>query len=121
MPKKKNAPAISPNYLSLPKNTGNMTLNELMNDEHAEVYKKNNKLSIRKKADFGVTTLEIEFYDSGMSTMCKSSVPHRDRKKDYLDDILELKREGLSQKIIAFRLGVSESYVSKLLKDHYQS
>ena len=117
MAKQRKVPALSPTHLSLPEELGNMTVNQLMNDDNTEVYKKNNKLSMRRKSDFGVATLEIESYSTGRNTICQSTVPHRDKKKDYLDDILEMKRQGLSQKEIAFRLGLSESYVSKLLNN----
>ncbi len=37
-------------------------------------------------------------------------------KGDYSEDIKELYRDGYTQKEIANRLGISQSYVSKLLK-----
>lgn len=116
--KKKSAPAVRPTHISLPDNLGGMTINELMNDDNTEVHKKKNKLSIRRTTDFGVATLSIESYDTGRNTIYQASVPKRSKKKDYIDDILEMKRQGYSQKDIAFELGLSESYVCKLLKDY---
>ncbi len=114
---KKARPALIPTHISLPTELGDMTVNQLINDDNTEVYKKKNKLSMRRKTEFGIATLEIESYDTGRNTICQTTVPHREKKKDYLDDILAMKQQKVSQKEIAFKLGLSESYVSKLLKE----
>ncbi|PPK79867.1 hypothetical protein BXY41_10892 [Lacrimispora xylanisolvens] len=115
--KKKLRPALSPIPISLPEELGNTTLNDLLNAEDAEFIKKGNKLSIRRVTDFGTATLEIESYDSGRKTITQSTTPQPYRKYDYIDDIIEMKKDGMKQKDIAFRLGISESYVTMLLKE----
>lgn len=115
---KKAISPINPVPLSLPEELGNTTLNELLNDENTEFIKKGNKMSFRKNTEFGVATLEIESYDTGRQTICQSTVPKRAKKADHIDDIIQMKKNGIKQKDIAFRLGMSEPYVTKLLKDH---
>lgn len=109
---------ISPITVSLPENLGNKTLNELLISDDTEFKKKGNKISIRRCTDFGTATLEIESYDTGRKMVMQSSVPHKNRKLEYIDDIVAMKKSGMKQKDIAFNLGISESYVTKLLKDH---
>lgn len=110
-------PAISPTHISLPDNLRNLTLNDLLNDDDTEVIKKGNKMKFKRASEYGTATLEIENYETGRSTITQSTVPAYPRKSDYIDDIIEMKRSGMKQKDIAFRLGISESYVTKLLKD----
>ena len=115
MAKKDNTDLATPK-LSLPSELGKMTLDDLLNDEDTEVIKKKNKISFRRSSDFGVATLELASYPSGRKTMSTSSVPQKEKKKEYLGEIIEMKSQRMSQKEIAFQLGLSESYVSKLLK-----
>ena len=109
---------IHPATLSLPETLGNTTLNDLLIDENTEVVKKKNKLSFRRNTEFGVATLEIESYDSGRKTIFQSTIPKKDKKADHVDDIIKMKKNGIKQKDIAFQLGMSESYVTKLLQDY---
>lgn len=117
MSKKPIAP-ISPIHISLPDVLGNATLNDLLNSPDTEVTKKGNKLSIKRYTEFGTATLEIESHDTGRQTITQTTTPRRSKKADYLDDIIEMKRSGIKQKDIAFRLGISEAYVTKLLQEH---
>lgn len=118
MPKKL-TPAVGPIPLSLPDELGSTTLNELLNDENTEFTKKGNKMSFRKCGDFGTATLEIESYNTGRQTVTQSTVPNVGKKSNYIDDIIQMKQSGMKQKDIAFRLGISESYVTKLLHEYY--
>lgn len=99
----------------LPKVFGDTTINDLMSDD-IEFTKKGNKVTMRRQNDFGTSTAEMEISESGRTTIIQSSVPHQEKKADYLEDIIEMKKRGISQKDIAFRLKLSESYVSKSLK-----
>ncbi len=114
---KKAKPALVPIPISLPDDIGGTTLNELLNDKDTEIAKKGNKISFKRATDFGIATLEIETFDTGRTTISQSTVPSRVPKSDYIDDIVEMKKRGMKQKDIAFQLGISESYVTKLLKD----
>ncbi len=105
--------------ITLPDTIGNVTVNELINASDSEVLKKGNKISIRRVTDIGIATLEIESYDTGRKKITQSAVPHLSKKADYIDDIIEMKKCGMKQKDIAFHLGISESYVTKLLKENH--
>lgn len=110
---------ITPLPLSLPEDIGNTTLNDLLNSKDTEFTKRGNKMSFRRCTDFGTATLEIESYDTGRQTITQSTAPIREKKSNYIEDIVEMKRNGMKQKDIAFRLGISESYVTKLLKESH--
>lgn len=112
----KKLPSKKFNRLSLPDEIGNVTVNDLLNHPDTDMVKKGNKVSIRRRSEHGVTTLEFTSYETGRSEFRSASVPHLERKKDYLDDILAMKRSGMRQKDIAFELGISEAYVSKILR-----
>lgn len=103
------------NALHLPDEIGNVTVNDLMNHPDTEVIKKGNKISIRRRSEQGVATLEFASYRTSRKEMKMSSVPRKERKKDYKEDILAMKREGMTQKAIAFELGISEAYVSRII------
>lgn len=102
--------------LSLPNEIGNVTVNDLMNHPDTEVIKRGNKLSLRRRSEHGVTTLEFSSYSSGRQEMKVSSTPRYELKKDHKDDIILMKKNGMPQKDIAFELGISESYVSNIIR-----
>lgn len=114
---KKTKAAIVPIPISLPDEIGGTTLNELLNDKDTEFLKKGNKISFKRATSIGIATLEIETFDTGRTTITQSTVPSRIPKSDYIDDIIEMKKRGMKQKDIAFQLGISESYITKLLKE----
>lgn len=116
---KKKTPAVmpAPISLSLPESLKNMTLHELLNSENTEFTKKKNKLLFRRVDDFGTATLEIDTNSTGRRTITQSTVPAYPKKSDYIDDIVNMSKDGMKQKDIAFQLGISPSYVNKLLKD----
>lgn len=103
------------NKLSLPGRIGKMTIDELINLPETDVIKKGNKLLMRRESEEGTTSVEFVARDSGYRSMEVSSAPRKEYKKDYSEDIRQMKREGKSQKDIAFQLGISEAYVSQLL------
>ncbi len=113
---KKSKPVLYPLPINLPDDIGSMTINNLINSEDTEFSKKGNKISIKRATDIGIATLEIESYDTGRKTITQSTVPHLSKKADYRDDIIEMKKSGMRNKDIAFKLGISESYVTKLSK-----
>ncbi len=104
------------NALSLPDEIGNSTVNELMRHPDTDVIKHGNRVSLRRRSEYGVATLEFTSYDTGRRTAKMSSVPNRERKKDFTEDIIAMKQDGMRQKDIAFELGISESYVSRILR-----
>lgn len=93
---------------------GNLTINELSKNANKVIYE-NNKLNIVAETEEKRISLEIVQYPNGE----KRSVALYDKvdsKKDYLDTIKQMKSEGMKQIDIANYLGISQSYVSKLLK-----
>lgn len=104
------------NTLYLPDEINNITIGELINHPDTDVVKKGNKLSMRRRMEHGIATLELSSYPTGRQGLKMSSVPHRERKKDYKEDIIAMKQDGMRQKDIAFELGISESYVTKILR-----
>ena len=104
------------NEMSFLNEIGNSTINELLSDPNTEITKKGNRLSMRHRSKNGVATLELSSYDTERRELRMSSVPNKSYKVDYTNDILEMKRQGMLQKDIAFELGISEAYVSLILK-----
>lgn len=97
---------------------GDMTVNDLINNPNTDVIKKGNKISVRHQTDYGVASLELSLYSSRRKSLRASSVPGRKLKKGYAEDIREMKAEGMTQKDIAFELGISESYVSQIIRQN---
>lgn len=108
---------LVPALISLPEELGNTTLNQLLQHNDTEIIKKGNKLSFRRNTDFGIATLEIETYETGRKNISQSTVPKRCPKSAYIYDIIKMKQNGMKQKDIAFQLGISESYVTKLIQE----
>lgn len=104
------------NALSLPDSIGELTINQFMDHPDTEIVKKGNRLSIRRKTDLWTAVLEFISYDSGYKSIQMSSAPRKEFKRDYESDIRQMKCDGMSQKDIAFNLGISESYISQILK-----
>lgn len=106
-----------PLTLNLPSNLEAMTIGELARSSDAEVHYKNGKLSVRRELEDSVATLEVSTYPSGGRSAKISSTPKPEKKYELLEDIKAMKKEGMSQKDIAFQLGMSPAYVSKLLSN----
>jgi len=62
---------------------------------------------------FSLTIDKSEFGE----TRTQSVYPELPRKSDYKDEVHRLRQQGLKQREIALRLGISQSLVSKLLND----
>lgn len=76
------------------------------------------ELKIRQKNADGIKSYKHQVSNTGRRTTKVTDVPLRDSKKDYLQDIWEMKAAGEKQKDIADALGMSQGYVSRLLKKH---
>ncbi|MCC8152097.1 MAG: hypothetical protein LIO96_11770 [Lachnospiraceae bacterium] len=109
-------PATRHETIQLPDDIGNRTVNDLLNSPNTTVIKRGNKISIRNESDQGVATLEYSTYSLGHRSLKASTAPRKEYKRDYREDIIEMKRSGMRQKDIAFELGISEAYISTLLK-----
>lgn len=111
---RKNLP--NPITCNLPDNISNMTISDFVSSTESEIHIKDGRMSVRRSNDQGTATFQFEASPTGRQTTRTSSVPRRDRKADYIDDILEMKSQGISQKDIAFELGISPAYVCQLLR-----
>ncbi len=103
-------------YLSLPEEIGNLTLNDLLNHPDTDVSKHGNKLALRRDTTNEIITLTIATRTAGSRETSLSTDGNRPLKKNYKDDILEMKKQGMSQKDIAMEFGISESYVSAIIR-----
>ncbi|WP_161487911.1 hypothetical protein [Paenibacillus glacialis] len=63
-----------------------------------------------------IYSFSIEQSDIG-ETRTMSTYDQLDKKSDYKDEVKRLREQGLKQKGIALRLGISQPLVSKLLKE----
>lgn len=104
--------------LGLPKSIGNKTVDELLCSPNTELHISKGKVSARTTTDDGVVAIKYSSYETGRRTISASNAPKKQKKSDYIEDIRSMKREGHSQKDIAFDLGMSPSYVCQLLKKH---
>jgi len=84
--------------------------------EQKQIQKKGNKITFRRSTDFGTAILEIEAYNTGCEVITQSIAPSYPKKYGHLNNIVKMKKSGMKQKDIAFKLGISESYITKLLK-----
>lgn len=108
---------LNPITDNLPKGLKDRTIAEIMNTKDSELHYKNGKLSVRSKGNGYVATLEISQFETGRHTTSFSSVPDKSCKKDFKQDIIEMKSQGMKQKDIAFQLGISPAYVSRILRE----
>ena len=92
------------------------TLSDLLRDKEAEILKKGSVLKVRKRVDDHLVTLEVRSYPDGMS-LSQSSFKNNGKKKKLAGTVKAMRAEGKTQQEIAYNLGISQSYVVKLLKN----
>lgn len=98
--------------VNLPSSLKNTTLNDLIHSDDVDLHKAKGKLAIRKSTSEGTLTIQYEEYGDGYQKCIQTAVPKKNKKKDYANEIKQLKKAGMKQKDIAFELGMSEAYVS---------
>lgn len=96
------------------KEFGEMTINQLMNQDDVEIKKKNNKIMIKKVTPRESISVEIRTYETDV-TILQAQVNSPYRKKDLKCLVKQMKSEGKTQTEIAGLLGTSQPYISKLL------
>jgi len=62
--------------------------------------------------------VKLIFTPDGLKFFNLKSIPSKTKPKSRVPEVLELKKQGLKQKEIADKLGISPGYVSKLLKNN---
>lgn len=93
----------------------NMTVGELMNSADETIIK-GNTINIIKIDNDKTMNLKITLYSDGKK-MDGTEIRNRDSNKELVETIKEMQLEGMTQKEIAIKTGISQSYVSQLLKD----
>lgn len=102
--------------LPVPADFINKSIGELMQEENTDVVIRNGSISMRKVDSDGVITASYTKFSNGGAEVKATSNPHQLEKKDNLPYIKEMLKGGKTQKEVAYELGMSPSYVSKLLK-----
>ena len=94
------------------KSLANLTMAEIQQTaDKIEITKE--KIKLQKKVDNTLLTIQIDSYEEGtFTTFGKVVLP--DKKSDYTDTVLSMLSNGEKQKDIAFKLGISQSLVSKI-------
>lgn len=92
----------------------NLTIKELIENADETVIKGNN-ISITKVDNLKTLNLKITLYPNGRSIE-KTEVQNSGLKKELIPTVKQMKNENMTQKEIATKLGISQSYVSQLLK-----
>ncbi len=98
------------------KDIQNMTLAEIQNDADEIIIKKN-QLKIQKRTNDEIITIQIDSFPDGQF-MNLGRVKQPEKKSDLKETILMLLDQGFKQKDIAFKLGISQSLVSKIKKKY---
>lgn len=101
--------------IKLPDELENIRVGDLIRDKDSEVHIQNGKITIRRVNDDSITCFEFSAYNSGRKKTSLSEVPVKCRKMEYEAEIKSMIKDGMKQKDIAFELGISPAYVSKLL------
>lgn len=101
-------------------NISDMTLSDIASKPGVNLSVNTDKkeLEIQEKTPDGIKNYKYQVSDTGRRTAKITEVPIKDNKKDYLQDILEMRAAGEKQEDIAHELGISQGYVSRLLKKH---
>ena len=106
------------NLINLPANIGKRSLDEFIRDENVTLYKKGNKITINTQIDNIRATINIEEISPECLTVSETRCDISGRVKDHRDTIATLKKKGLTQQEIANNYGVSQSYISQILREN---
>lgn len=108
------------NYIKspIPPILAKKTIGELLKDDSDnEIIVRNKSVTMRKMSKDGILTVNYTARSNGGYEITQTENPSQNEKKDNLPFIKEMLKDGKSQKDIAYELGMSPSYVSKLLKN----
>lgn len=95
----------------------NKTIGEIIKEPNTEFSSKNGSFVIRQTKSDSVFTATFNTFSNGGGEVKATAHPCQNEKKSNRPIIEEMIKRGKSQKDIAHELGMSQSYVSKLLKD----
>lgn len=100
----------------LPDDLQGLTLQQLLTSEDVEITRKKNKLKITKDGPNCVLSIEYTQYSQGRS-MDVSQIDMTGSKRSRKDTVKQMRQEGKTQAEIARRTGMSQAYVSMLLRE----
>lgn len=100
----------------LPEELQSVTLGELLGSGDFEISKKGNKTKITKVRPDSTISLEYTEYPQGKS-LTATQVDTTGSKRDRKETVRELRKEGKTQAEIARLTGMSQPYVSSLLRE----
>ena len=99
----------------IPKDIGNMTLNELLTRDDVEVHKKDNVLKMKRKTQTESVMVEVRKYDDSL-IVSQSKTPLNKPFNQMGDTIEKMRKEGKTQAAVADHLGTTPSNISKIEK-----
>lgn len=100
----------------LPDDLQGLTLQQLLTSDNVEITKKKNKWKITKDGPDSVLSIEYTQYSQGRS-LDVSQIDMTGSKRSRKDTVKQMRREGKTQAEIARRTGMSQAYVSTLLRE----
>lgn len=100
----------------LPDDLQRMTLSQLISSGDVEIVKKGDKVKITKDTSDSVLNIEYTQYPQGR-TLEATQVDATGSKRSRKETVKQMRREGKTQAEIARRTGMSQAYVSNLLRE----
>lgn len=99
----------------LPEKLQGVTLGELLSSGDFEISKKGNKTKITRIRPDSIISLEYTEYAQGKS-LAANQVDITGSKRDRKETVRQMRKEGKTQAEIAQLTGMSQGYVSSLLR-----
>lgn len=100
--------------VKLPDGLEDMSIGDLIRDKDSEIHIRNGKISIRRVSKDSIAYFEFTTYETRKLGDLHSSSAKL-KKSDYANHIRSMLTQGMAQKDIAFELGISPAYVSKIV------
>ena len=100
----------------LPDDLQGLTLQQLLSSGDVEITRKKNKVRIIKDCPDSVLSIEYTQYSHGKSVDV-SQIDMTGSKRSRKATVKQMRREGKTQAEIAKRTGMSQAYVSTLLRE----
>ena len=99
----------------IPKDIGDMTLNELLGRRDVEVHKKDNILKMKRKTSTETLTIEVRSYDD--ASVVSQSRTSLDKPFNQMGStIAKMRAEGKTQAEVAEILGTTQTNISRIEK-----
>ena len=99
----------------LPKELGNMTLNDLMSQPNVEISKKGNLTKVKNKTQNESVMLEIRQYPD-VTTISQHRADKTKPVSQQTETVKQLRKEGKTQVETADILGTTQSNIAKIEK-----